>query len=368
MNQASTVQSTDSSAIQVESGGTLSIANATVNSSAANMTAALTVIGGGTMTLAQDSSGVVTGTVNIGNTGQKAATDGWTGIACTSSGGKGCSISDATLKAGSSVVIAGQENVDIDAEDYASISLTSAPTIGVAPTAIGFENCPSKPDGVGTFTSSGSAEAVLLNGKATMTFSGGTVQCISGDGFLLQATATGTPVLTMSKTTIQNTEYAIDATAGKASVSGSTIEFNYNGVMQGTDGTNNSTIDLSGGTSGTTNTVACSNSIESVNGAGGGLTPAVCVLDTTADVLNASNVDWDTTGPDEFSCDPALTTCTCEISICKNPGGVDGMDAVYTGAGAVTTTNNGKSKASCVFPCGDPFNGSVTCKVGQDLL
>jgi hypothetical protein len=318
------------------------------------------------LTLGQDSSAAITGTVTIGNSAQAVATDGWTGIACTSNGGKGCTITDATLKASSSVVIVGQENEDIDAEDYASISLTSAPTIGVPPSAVGFENCPAKPDGVSTFTSAGSAEAVLLNGKATMTFSNGTVQCISGDGFLMQATANGTPTLTMSKTTIQNTEYAIDATAGSASISGSTIQYNYNGVMQGTDGTNKSTIDLSGGTAGGVNTVVCANSIESVNGAGGGLTPAVCVLDTTADNLNASNVDWDTAGPDEFSCNAALTSCTCELMAgCSNAGGVDGMDAVYTGAGTVTTTNNGNSKASCAFPCGDPQQGQVNCKVGQ---
>jgi hypothetical protein len=169
----------------------------------------------------------------------------------------------------------------------------------------------------------------------------------------------------MDMTTIQNTEYALYATAGKATLSNSTIQYNYNGVEQGTDGTNSATLDLNGGAA-ATNTVVCSNSVESINGQNGGLTPAVCVLDTTSANLDASNVNWDTAGPDEFSCDSTLTSCECEVNAgCTNPGGVDGMDAVYESSGTITTTGNAKSKADCSFPCGNAFDGYIQCNSGQ---
>ena len=352
MNSGDTVQSTDSSSIQVEAGNTLYLANASVNGSASNKTNAITVIGGATLTLGQDSSATITGTVTVGNAGSSASTDGWNGIVCTSAKSQGCTITDAKLKATSSVVIEAQENLDLDAEDFAKITLTSAPVIGVPPSSAGYRNCPHKDDGVSTFKSSGSAEAVLLNGDVTMTFSNGTVQCISGDGFLLQASSNGVPTLTLDSTTIQNTEYALFATAGKATVSGSTIQYNYNGVQQGTDGTNTATVDLNGGAA-AENTIVCANSVESVNGANGeSLTPAVCVLNTTTANLDASNTEWDTASPDQFSCDASLTSCTCESANCADPGGFDGMDAVYDSSGTVTTKGNGKSKADLLpFPC-----------------
>jgi len=364
MNSGDSTQSSDSSAIQVEKGNTLYIANASVNGSAVKQTNAITVVAGGTLTLGQDSSAAITGLVTIGNSADAPATDGWNGIVCTTANGLGCTITDATLKKGSSVVIDGQENLDIDAEDFANITLTSAPTIGVAPSSAGFGNCSGKPDAI---ASAGMGEAVLLNGDVTMTYSNGTVQCISGAGLLMQASSNGTPTLTMDKTTIQNTEYALYATAGKATISNSTVQYNYNGVEEGTDGTNSAAIDLSGGTVGGTNTVVCSNSVESINYQNGGLTPAVCVLDTTTANLNASNVDWDTAGPDEFSCDATLTSCDCELAPgpCTNPGGVDGMDAVYESSGTVTTTGNAKSKADCSFPCGNAFDGYIQCTTGQ---
>jgi hypothetical protein len=71
-------------------------------------------------------------------------------------------------------------------------------------------------------------------------------------------------------------------------------------------------------------------------------------------------VAWDTPGPDLFSCDGALTECACEIATCVNPGGVDGMDAVYTAAGTVTTTGNTLSTVSCVPIC----YGAPACAVG----
>jgi hypothetical protein len=185
-----------------------------------------------------------------------------------------------------------------------------------------------------------------------------------------------TPTLTLNGTTIQNTEYAVNATAGTVSIQGSTIQYNYNGVLQGTDGTNLASVNL-GGTGVNANTVVCSNSAESILGPGG--TPAVCVLNTTTNTLNAANVNWDSNDnaspppdePDLFSCTaPALTTCTCEsiAGTCTNAGGVDGMDAVYTSTGTINQNDAGLSSASCTLPmvgqaCG--MMGDPKCPVGD---
>jgi hypothetical protein len=137
-----------------------------VNGSAAYKTTAITVTAQGSLTLGQDHSGRVTGTVQIGNGLNASATNGWNGIACTSVNPFGCTISDADLTGQSSVIIEGQENDDISAGDFAFISLTSAPVIGLSPAAAGFLQCPGKPDGTG----------VDLGGSAMLLFSHGTVQ------------------------------------------------------------------------------------------------------------------------------------------------------------------------------------------------
>jgi hypothetical protein len=381
-------QSSDASAIEVEAGNTLFIANAIVNGSAKNKTAAITVNAGGALALAEDQSGVVTGTVTIGNSKASAATDGYNGLVCLSANGLGCTISDVTPEGvATSVVIEGQEGVDIDAEDNAIVALSSSPVIGLAPSAAGFKTCPAKPD-----SSSAQSEAILLNGSAQMTFSNGTVQCISGGGFVLQAADNlkSVPTLSLVGSTIQNTEVALLATAGSATIKNSTIQYNYNGVQQGTDEMNIATIDLSGGGVGT-NTVVCSNSAESVHGMGGPAgTPGVSVLNTTSNGLDADNVEWDTdnaaspppSDPDLFNCNAALTTCTCEDAdmSCTSAGGVDGMDAVYVSTGAITQAGAGLSNADCSTqmtgqkcgnglpkcPPGDCCSGlTFTCEVGQ---
>ncbi len=141
-------QSLAQSAVKVESGSTLYLANASVNGSANNTTTAITVAAGSSLVLAQDPVGgghrnrspsAIPSTIRI--------TNGWNGIVCVAGRTSGCTISDATLKAGvSSVVIVGQENQDIDAEDFANISLTSAPIIGLPPADAGFQQCIDKPD------------------------------------------------------------------------------------------------------------------------------------------------------------------------------------------------------------------------------
>ena len=128
-----------SSSIQVEAGNTLFIANALVNGSTNNDTNAITVAAGGSLTLGQDKSDGVTGTVDIGTAYQ----DGWNGIVCQTDAviGSGCTITDANLSGTTSVDIQFQDNMDIDAEDFASISLTSNPIIGAPPTQAGFLQC-----------------------------------------------------------------------------------------------------------------------------------------------------------------------------------------------------------------------------------
>ncbi len=375
-------QTLDTSMIQVEAGNTLYIANAEVNGSyetdarfnySSTRTTAITVTGGGSLVFGQDQSASVTGTVTIGNALNDLTSDGWKGVVCGVANGKGCTISDAILKGGtSSVVIQGQVDSDIDAEDYAVISLSSHPVIGIPPASAGFQQCPEnfngssygKPD---VSASPGGLDgahgaAVLLHGLVSMTFNNGIVQCISGDAFDLTATKNGTPTLTIDNTTIQNTEYGVNAAAGTATVTSSTIWYNYNGVQQGTDGTNISTIDLSSGGDGGLTTVVCSNSYESVGGQG--VVPGVSVLNSTSKSLNAQNVDWDTSGPDLFSCDATMVDCACDISGCTldvSQGGIDGMDAVQTSSGVVDTSGNGQSPADCTVPGGGGCGAGCGC-------
>ena len=347
-------QTTDASAIQVEPGSTLYLANASVNGSETKDTAAITVTAGGTLVLAQDKSAAVTGTVTIGNALNNTSTNGYKGIVCQTGKGMGCTIRDAALKAGqSSLVIEGQQYIDIDAEDYANITLTSSPVIGLPPAATGFEQCmiaasTAKPDVESNGTTN--AAAVLLNGLATVTFDNGTVQCIHGGAFFLAATTTGVPNLTLDSTTIQNTEFGVKANAGSATVSNSTIQYNYIGVEQGTDGTNVASIDLSSGGDGGTTTVACSSYVETAKGRNGA---GASVVNATSAVLNAQNVDWDTSGPDLFQCNSGLSTCTCENSSCSvsvADAGFDGLDAVYTSTGSIETGGNGVSSLDCTPP------------------
>jgi hypothetical protein len=367
----------DKSMIQVEPDNTLYIANAEVNGSyeyqvglvgdyAYPKTTAITVNGGGALVLAQDKSAGVTGTVTIGNALDNDLTNGWNGIVCPAGRGKGCTISDAVLKPGvRSLVIQGQENIDIDAEDFASITLTSSPLIGLTPADAGFQQCADKPDSEGQISANGNnTAAVFLNGLVTMTFNNGTVQCIAGDAFQLNTSpnGNGNPTLTLDGTTIQNTDYGVDAFAGSATISNSTIQYNANGVKQGTDGTNVASLDLSSGGDGGTTTVVCSNSYESWEGQND---PGVSALNNTATALNAQNVIWDTSGPDLFQCDAALTTCTCELSSCTvnvSDAGFDGLDAVYTSTGTVDTSGNGISTLDCTAPAGgSSCGGIITC-------
>ena len=330
------------SAISIESGNTLYIANAIVDGNDYTGTNAIGVAGGATLVLGQDRSAAITGTVYVGGYVFDGIRPGWDGIVCGTANGLGCTVRDAPLVGSSSVIIQEQSNRDIDAEDYSSIVLTSAPVIGQAPTSLGFGTCPDKQDG--------SVAGVLLNGLASVTLDNATVQCITGYGFELLASSNGSPRLTLSHATIQNTNAGVYASAGTAAVSSSSIWYNFVGVDQDTDGTNVGTIDLSGGDGGR-NTVICSSDNEmDYHGSYLNLVAGISVLNDSSATLNASNLFWDTSGPDLFMCDSQAETCACEIAACTEADGADGMDAVYTSSGTITTTGNQLSNAKCLSP------------------
>jgi len=323
--------SSDGTIVQVFAASTLYLANADLTTDAFDRNTAINVAAGAGLVLGGDQSGDVTGTVTIGSLPKG---DGYNGIVCGTGNSQGCTISDVPLVGIPSVVIENQGLVDLDAEDYAVVTLTSSPIIGVPPLMAGFPGCPgNKLD----------FQAVLLNGKASVTFKNGTVQCMLGVGFLMQATANGTPTLTLDRTTIQNTAIAISASAGTATVSSSTIQYNANGVEQTSSGENSATIDLSGGgPDAGTNTIICSNgdACPPPGDNTGCQSPGFSVLNSTAQTLDASNVTWDTRGPDLFACDATLSNCTCKIPSCTDSPGSEGMDAVTTSTGTITTTGN----------------------------
>jgi hypothetical protein len=316
----------DAVAIQVEAGGSLYIANASVSSTQMYETTAMIVVGGGTLVLAQDQSGAITGPVNIGSDAH-----GWNGIVCTAMGANGCTITDAILDGGSSLTLQGQQNLDLYADNGAAITLKSAPVVGIAPAAAGFGECNVKAD---TGTSSG--PAILLVGSASLQLWNALVQCVQGTGIELEASTRGVPSLDLRNAIIRNTTTGIHASSGSISVEDSTIMFNEIGVWQDFA----ATIDLSG-----FNTVACNYGAE-VGQSGGG----VSVLNTSTNTLDATDVAWDTVGPDLFECNFQLEQCACEITACSEPGGSsENMDAAYTSR-TILTTGNRALDTSCVAP------------------
>jgi len=327
--------------IVVERGNTLYIANAKLYSSVTNQANAITVLGRASLVLGQDQSAGVTGTVYVGD----PAIQSYSGILCGYDTASGCTISDAPLQGMSSIVIQNLKGYSLyaDAEDLggepATISLTSAPILGEPPSSIGFGKCPAKSGG-----------GIELYGNVNMTFENGTMQCLQGFGLGMDGFADAGPSVTVSNTTIQNTDFGVIASAGNLTISSSIIRFNYVGVWQRDIGEiAPPTIDLSGGALGGSNTVVCTSSSEAPADEQLAF-PAIAVLNMTSATLNASNVSWDTPGPDQFICGPTGTMCACEIAVCENPGGVDGMDAVNMSTGAITTTGNKLSSTICTPP------------------
>ncbi len=334
MNAANSQQLNDITAISIES--TLYLANATVNSSATNPTAlsAIYVNGGGSLIVGQDQSGSNTGTVFIGNDLRNTSTDGFFGIICMGGSSAHGIIRDAPLVGQSSVVIQGQPNAeDILLFDYCDLSLSSAPVFGIPPIGVGLGRCGIKHD----------YDAIVMTGQATATIENGIIQCMSGTGIMLLASSAGggNPIATVDGMTVENSGNGILASAGTATVTNSTIIYNFVGVeQQNTDENTVGLVDLSGGG----NAVICSGKIENPNPSSGpdGGPPGVDVYNDSTAVLNASNVAWDTSTPDYFTCNATLYLCTCNDSSCATTAGDDGMDAVEdsTDLGGVTTTGN----------------------------
>ena len=321
-------QSQDLSAVKIEANQQLYISNADLNGSAVDHTAALTVAAGASLTLGTDQPSVTTGTVFIGNALNTEATDGWNGIVCEAdnTAATGCTITDATLVV-SSVVIQGQEGEDIDAENYASIALTSKPTIGIAPAAAGFGKCAGvKPDGSGMGL--GSGEAVLLHGLATVAFDNGLVQCIGANGFELTSSSKGSPTLTPGPKARhpEHFETAVYACGGRRhDLELRPFSSTTTACVQSYDSTHSSAIDLSGGAVGGNN-VICSSNRESVNG--GAVNPGVPVVTGTNHHrrFNASLVGLGIP-PDRdlFACGSLSSFAPCESSACTaSPPGSDG--------------------------------------------
>ncbi len=344
MNAANTLQTSDVATLAVEVGNTLYLANATVNNSyfnvnqytSINPTSAILVQAGATLWLGQDQSATVTGTVQIGNALGQDETDGADGILCTSDydSGTGCTVRDARLVGQSSVVMQGQRDYDIQALDFADIVLASAPLIGTPPSDVDYLSCIDL-EGTQTVT------AIGLFGNASISLKNGTVQCIWNNAFELQASDAGTPTLALDNMLIRDSNTGIYVLAGTATVTNSTLRRNFIGVEQASDSNGNiGAIDLSGGG----NTVVCNTQREGESGE-----PGMDVYNDSSNPLNASNVAWDTPGPDFFDCDSAFDTCTCSLSSCILDAGSDGMDAVEdsTLRGGIITTGHTYVDAGC---------------------
>jgi hypothetical protein len=261
--------------------------------------------------LGEDLAAAVTGTVYLGDHF----------ISCDE-----CTIQDGDLSGMSSVVLG--PGAGLVATGQFSISLTSNPVIGAPPPAVGFGTCSLKYIG----------DAISLSGSGALTFKNGLVQCIGGTAFSLSG---GTVVI--DNTVIQNTDVGISAGEGaNVSVTNSVIRYNAIGVEQSTG----ATVDLSGGG----NSVVCSSSAESSVGSP---VPGIDVWNAGAGDLNASNVAWDTAGPDYFSCDTGgsdggFLACSCNLASCSVVPGSDGMDAVTTGDGGILLTGHTQSPDACL--------------------
>jgi hypothetical protein len=352
MDSTNAFQTADVSAIAIEKGQTLYIANATVNGSATitSNAQAMLVQAGATLTLGQDQAAGVTGTVHIGNNLGKAATDGFQGIVCgTDSVSLGCTINDATLSGQNSVVIQGQELFDLYVQDYGSVTLSSAPIFGVPPKAAGFGNCPAKQDGVaGT-----PGIAILVAGPDQVSLKNATIQCVTGIGIGMETSQTNlgnNPTVTVDSSIIQNTDFAVYAIAGSATITKSTIAFNALGVRQDSDGIGVATIDLSGGG----NAVICSSSNEYSAGAANAPNEGIDVLNTTDAGLAADNVAWDTSAPDYFSCSDATSTatCSCKAASCSATAPFDDEDAVQLSTSTGSISQTGATQSGLALDAG----------------
>jgi hypothetical protein len=324
MNAANTQQMDDGAALAVEKGAMLYVANATVNDRATAGNFALyraaILVNGGALVLGQDQSGTTMGTVQIGNALGNVATDGWDGIDCYGAVGAPGIVRDVKVPGNASaVVVEGQNDTDIFA-DMCAVSLEANPVLGVN-SGGSWGSCGQKHDGTGF---------VAL--ESTATLQAVTIQCIKYQGVQLEAKA----ALIMDGGTITNCSIGLfTQSGGSVTAMNSLIGHNFVGAWQDLDGT----VDLSGGG----NTVICNSKLEGDAFLTG--FPGMDVYNYSTTVLNASNVTWDTAGPDFFKCDYAIQNCSCNNASCATPAGGDDMDAVEdsTNLGGITTAGNRRS-------------------------
>jgi hypothetical protein len=332
LNADSTQRTKNLAAISVRAGRTLYLANAVVNGTQF----VIDVGAGSTLQLAQDQSGLVMGTVHIGNASNLTLLTQILGggIICDDSSPGGCTIEDAVLPVGQSSVVIQGTSWGISLTADCVLSLTSSPVFGPPPLAAGFGECPFKP-----------YEGAMIDttGMANITIKNGTFQCIAGDAFQIRVGSQAT----IDNTLIQNTDTGIYAGGGTVTVTNSTLRYNYIGVLLEDIPGNASQVDLSGGG----NTIICSDASESSNP--NVTDPGVDVLNRGAENLNASNVAWDTAngdaGPDYFQCNSDFSICTCMLSSCTAEAGSQGMNAVEdsSDAGGITLTGATRSLNSC---------------------
>jgi hypothetical protein len=304
--------------------------------------------------LGTDRTGAITGSVYIGNVAQSSSGfPSQRGIVCDN-----CSVRDSILNAQSSLIMQGAALLGWTTNDdgtgtgtgtvnksggagiagyrsyfpvpsQTSIVLTSNPVFGVAPSTIGSGGCPNKFGG----------DAVSLWG-GTLTIRNGIVQCVAGTGISSSAGAVDGQLF-IDNTTIQNTGIGLLASGAAVSVTNSLLRYNGIGIAQNSD----AVVDLGGGG----NTVICSTSVE---GNSGSTWPGIDVWNASPLDLNASNVAWDTAGPDYFSCDAGgpnggFLSCSCNLASCSTAAGADGMDAVATAGGRIILTGHTQSPNGC---------------------
>jgi hypothetical protein len=337
---------TVAAAIGVETGNTLYIANATIDNKW-GVVIGVYVHGGATLVLGQDQAAATTGTVYIGDWNYGGVEGISCGVETVGAALVGCTIRDAPMPVGQSSVVIQKEGTDeIGTGGAGEITLTSNPVFGVAPSAPGFGNCAAKLD------AEYGAPAIRIAGSMNVTLKNATLQCIGGTALAVEAIpGFPFPTVTLDNVLIQNTNLGIYASAGTVNVTNSTVRYNVIGVQQAYDAFNhlNGTINLADGG----NTVICSNYSENAgfsrgpSPADGG--PGIDVWNTSKASLNASNVAWDTAGPDYFKCDLAFTSCTCNLTACSSDAGVEDMDAVEDSKnlGGIVTTGSTQSPNGC---------------------
>jgi hypothetical protein len=288
--------------------GTVTIRNAwigimwgliAVNDNVPNQTGLPLVLDGVAMKGASQDLSVGPGAnVTLGPGGVAAADWGSTGIFCKGSAESPASVTDDS--AGTNILWITMRSIDIDAEDYCTISLTQGPKLG------DFCNSPGYSDTTG----------ILAIGNASVTFGSNAglshIQCMLGNAIDMETSnESGSPTVRVISSLIQYSGCAgALVNAGTFKATASTFSHNHFGIQQG-----GGTVDVSGGGAGAC-TFECADSTQGGSCNGDGI-PGIDVLNTTAGTtLTADNAlvnsALDSRGPELWSCsDTTYSSCTC---------------------------------------------------------